>query len=186
MPIIFMNIKAGITSGENMLSQTMEKAFNDQVKWELYSSYLYLSMSSYCNNLGLAGFANWMRMQAQEELFHAMKFYDYIMERGGRAIMQPIDAPPSEWGGPLDVFEKVLEHEKHVTGLIHTLADLALDERDHAGSIFLQWFISEQVEEEATVADLVHKLRLIGGEGQGLLMLDKELSARVFTPPAQA
>lgn len=169
-----------------MLSKTMEQAFNDQVKWELYSSYLYLSMSSYCNELGLPGFANWMRMQAQEELFHAMKIYDYIMERGGRAIMQAIDAPPSEWNGSLDVFEKVYEHEQHVTSLINNLANLAQDERDHASTIFLQWFVSEQVEEEATVSDLVHKLRLINGEGQGLLMMDKELSARVFTPPAKA
>ncbi len=167
-----------------MLSENMESMLNDQVKWELYSSSLYLSMSSYCNDVGLSGFAHWMRLQAQEELVHAMKIYDHIIERGGRAIMQQIDAPPAEWDGPLDVFTKVHEHEQHVTSLINALADAAQDERDHASVIFLQWFITEQVEEEATASDLVAKLRMVNGQGQGMLMLDKELSTRVFSLPA--
>ncbi|MDR3044046.1 MAG: ferritin [Desulfovibrio sp.] len=167
-----------------MLSERMNQALNDQVKWEMYSSYLYLSMSAYFADMGLSGFANWMRVQAQEELFHAMKFYDFINERGGRVILQPIDAPPSSWEGVLDVFQKTLEHERHVTARINDLVNVAIEERDHATNIFLQWFVTEQVEEEDGVNDLLHKLRLINGEGQGMLLLDKDLAVRVFTMPA--
>jgi ferritin len=166
-----------------MLSDAMNKALNDQVKWEMYSSYLYLSMSAYFADLGMAGFAQWMRAQAQEELFHAMRFYDYINERGGRVMLQPIDAPQHEWKNTIDAFEETLKHEQHVTARINNLANLALDERDHATSIFLQWFISEQVEEEDSVKDILGKLRMINGEGQGMLMLNTELGTRVFTPP---
>ncbi|UZP68515.1 ferritin [Desulfovibrio mangrovi] len=166
-----------------MLSDAMNKALNDQVKWEMYSSYLYLSMSAYFADLGMAGFAHWMRTQAQEELFHAMKFYDYINERGGRVQLQPIEAPQHTWKNTIDVFEETLKHEQHVTARINNLANLALDERDHATSIFLQWFISEQVEEEDSVKDVLGKLRMINGEGQGMLMLNNELGTRVFTPP---
>lgn len=169
-----------------MLSDRMNQAINDQVKWEMYSSYLYLSMSAYCQDLGLSGFANWMRVQAQEEMFHAMKFYDYVLERGGKITLQAIDAPPATWSGPLEVFEKTLEHERHVTARINDLVNVAIDERDHATNIFLQWFVSEQVEEEDSVNDMLNKLRLINGEGQGMLMLDKDLATRVFTPPVAA
>jgi ferritin len=168
-----------------MLSEKMNQALNDQVKWEMFSSYLYLSMSAYFADKGMGGFAKWMRAQAQEELFHATKFYDYINERGGRVILQPIDAPQNEWAGTIDVFEETLKHEQSVTSLINNLVNLAIDERDHATNIFLQWFVSEQVEEEDTVNDVLGQLKMIGGEGQGMLMLDRELGQRVFTPPVK-
>ncbi|SIO40474.1 ferritin [Halodesulfovibrio marinisediminis] len=166
-----------------MLSEKMNQALNDQVKWEMFSSYLYLSMSAYFADKGMGGFAQWMRAQAQEELFHATKFYDYINERGGRVILQPIEAPDNDWANTLEVFEETLKHEQLVTSRINDLVNLAIDERDHATNIFLQWFVSEQVEEEDSVNDVLGKLKMIGGEGQGMLMLDSELGQRVFTPP---
>lgn len=168
-----------------MLSEKMEKALNEQVNWEMYSSYFYLSMSSYFESISLAGCAQWMRAQVQEELYHAIKIYDYINERGGRAIMEAIVKPPTDWDSPLAVFEEVLSHEQKVTGLINDLVNLALDERDHATNIFLQWFVSEQVEEEDTVGTVLDKFKLIGGDKSGLFVLDQELGNRVFTPPAK-
>ncbi len=166
-----------------MLSDQMAQALNDQVKWELYSSYFYLSMSSYFEHVGLAGCAVWMRAQSQEELFHAIKIYDFINERGGRALMQAIEQPPTQWESPLEVFEDVLAHEQKVTGMINNLVNLALDERDHATNIFLQWFVSEQVEEEASVGAVLDRFRLIGDNKSGLFTLDQELGKRVFVPP---
>ncbi len=163
----------------------MEKALNEQVNAELYSSYFYLSMSSYFESISLPGCASWMKAQAQEELFHGIKMYDYINERGGRAIMAAIDQPPSEWNSPLHVFEEILAHEQKVTGLINDLANLAQDERDHASSIFLQWFISEQVEEEASVGEVLDKFKLIKEDKGGLFAMDQDLGKRVFTPPAK-
>lgn len=168
-----------------MLNDKMEKALNAQVNWELYSSYFYLSMSSYFDSISLAGCAAWMTAQAQEELYHGMKIYDYINERGGRAVLAAINQPPSDWDSPLHVFEEVLDHEKKVTGLINDLVDLALEERDHASNIFLQWFVSEQVEEEAGVGSVLEKFRMIGDDKSGLFIIDRELSTRVFTPPAK-
>jgi len=168
-----------------MLSKNMEKALNGQVNWELYSSYFYLSMSSYFESISLAGCANWMRVQAQEELFHAIKIYDYINERGGRAILAAIAQPPSEWKTPLHIFEEVLSHEQKVTSLINGLVNLAVDERDHATNNFLQWFVSEQVEEEASASSVLEKFKLIGKDKSGLFAIDLELAKRVFTPPAQ-
>jgi ferritin len=168
-----------------MLSKNMEKALNEQVNWELYSSYFYLSMSSYFASISLAGCANWMRVQAQEELFHAMKIYDYINERGGRAILEAIAKPPFEWKSPLHVFEEVMSHEQKVTGLINGLVNLALDERDHATNNFLQWFVAEQVEEESSAASVMEKFKLIGKDKSGLFAIDLELAKRVFTPPAK-
>lgn len=168
-----------------MLSEKMEKALNEQVNWEMYSSYFYLSMSSYFESTSLAGCAQWMRSQAQEELYHAIKIYDYINERGGRAIMEAIAKPPSDWDSSLVVFEEVLAHEQKVTELINGLVNLALDERDHATNIFLQWFVSEQVEEEDTVGSVLDKFKLIGDDKSGLFVLDQELGSRVFTPPAK-
>ena len=165
-----------------MLTKKMEKALNEQIKWELYSGYLYLSMSAWCSERGLAGFANWMRIQAQEELSHAMRFFDYVTERGGRAVLAAIDAPPASWKSPLEVMEHTLEHEQLVTRRINDLVDVAKSEKDHATDIMLQWFVSEQVEEEDSVGEALAKVRLIGKDGGGLYMLDKELSARVFTP----
>lgn len=169
-----------------MLTPKMEQALNDQIKWELYSAYLYLSMSAYFADKGLPGFAHWMRMQAQEEHFHAMKFYDYVLERGGRVELQAIDAPPSGWSSSMEVMEETLKHEQHVTSLINDLVDVAISERDHASNIFLQWFVTEQVEEEDSVSEALAKLRLVGSEGNGIFMLDKEMGTRVFNPPVTA
>jgi ferritin len=168
-----------------MLSKKMEKAINRQINAELYSSYLYLSMATYFESISLGGFSNWMRQQAQEELFHAMKMFDFVCERGGRVILTAIDGPPSAWKSPLETFQNVLAHEQKVTALINDLVNLALDERDHATNIFLQWFVSEQVEEEATAGALADKLKLIGKDANGLFMLDTELGQRVFTMPVK-
>ena len=169
-----------------MLSTTMNDAVNEQIKWELYSSYLYLAMSAHFAGRGLDGFAHWMRLQAQEELLHAMKFYDFVIARGGHIHLQTVDAPPNDWKSPLAVFEATLTHEEHVTARINNLVNLALDERDHASNIFLQWFVTEQVEEEANVGEVLHKLRLVGDAGEGMFMLDKELGGRILGATAQA
>jgi ferritin len=163
----------------------MEQALNDQINAEMYSSYLYLSMSAYFDSVSLSGMAHWMNQQAQEEMFHAMKMYHYVNERGGRVLLKTIDQPPHEWDSTLAVFEHILEHEQMVTGLINDLTNLALDLRDHATNIFLQWFISEQVEEEASAGEIVDKLKLINGDANGLFMLDSELGKRVFTLPVK-
>ena len=167
-----------------MLGEKIQSALNKQVNAEMYSSYLYLSMSAYFKSLNLAGFANWMRVQAQEELVHAMKFYDFINERGGRVMLQQVEAPPTEWSSPLDVFENAYKHEQKVTGLINDLVNLVVGERDHATNIFLQWFVTEQVEEEASADEVVQQLKLVGDDSGGLFMLDREMGQRVFTPPA--
>jgi len=169
--------------GAIMLSNKIEKAINEQINAELYSSYLYLSMATYFESISLGGFSNWMRQQAKEELFHGMKMFDFVCERGGRTVLKAIAGPPSKWSSPLNAFENVLSHEQKVTGLINDLVNLALDERDHATNIFLQWFVSEQVEEESTAGTLVDKLKLIGKDANGLFMLDTELGQRAFTMP---
>ena len=166
-----------------MLKKKMLKALNNQINAEMYSSYLYLSMESYFQSVSLSGFASWMRGQVQEELFHAMKFYDYVNERGGKVALDTIHKPDSNWKTPLAAFEHILEHEQLVTGLINDLMDLAIAEQDHATRIFLQWFVSEQVEEEATVGEVVDKLRLIKDDSSGLFLLDAEMNKRVFTLP---
>jgi len=158
---------------------------NRQVNAELYSSYLYLSMAAYFESINLKGFANWMKIQAQEEVTHAMKFFDYINERGGRVTLDTIKKPPAEWKSPLDVFENTYKHEVNVTKMINSLVDLAIREKDHATYNMLQWFVAEQVEEEASADAIRQQLKFIGKDGRGLLMLDRELSRRVFTPPAQ-
>jgi len=156
----------------------MEKALNGQVNAELYSSYLYLSMNAYFKSVNLDGFANWMYAQAQEELMHAMKLYDFINQRGGRALLAAIEAPPDQWDSPLAVFEDTLKHEKKVTGLINGLVDIAMEERDHATQIFLQWFVTEQIEEEESVGNVLEQLKLLGDAKQGLFMMDRELATR--------
>lgn len=168
-----------------MSNKVLEKALNEQLNAEMYSAYLYLSMSAYFSDIGLDGFANWMRVQAKEEQFHAMKFYDYINERGGRVLLTAIEAPKTEWDSPLVCIEAVLEHEQKVTALVNGLVDLAIEERDHATNIFLQWFVTEQVEEEDSVNAVLNKLRLLDGESNGMFILDKEMSTRVFNAPAE-
>lgn len=169
-----------------MISEKMEQALNKQVNWELYSAYLYLSMSSYFSKAGLNGFANWMRVQAQEEQMHAMKIYDYVLARGGTAHLMGIAEPPSAWSSPETVFEETYAHEQKVTSLINGLVSLAIEEQDHATRNMLQWFVDEQVEEEDNASTLLGKVRLVGTDGSGLYMLDKELGARVFTSPSTA
>jgi ferritin len=168
-----------------MLSEKMQAAMNEQVNAEFYSAYLYLSMSAYFESQNLAGCANWMRAQALEEQTHAMKFFHHIAERGGRVTLKAIAAPPAEWDSPLTVFEHVLGHEQKVTGLINDLVNLALEEKDHASNLFLQWFVNEQVEEEASATDVLEKVRRVHDAPHGLWMLDRELGQRTFTPPAK-
>jgi ferritin len=168
-----------------MISQKVQDALNDQLNAELYSSYLYMSMSAYFQSLNLSGFANWMRVQVQEELVHATKFYDFLNERGGRVALTAIAGPPIQWNSPLDAFKAALEHEQKVTARINNLVDIASGERDHATHIFLQWFVTEQVEEEDNANSVVQKINLMGEAQGGLFMLDRELALRTFTPPAQ-
>jgi len=167
-----------------MINKKVQDAINEQINAELYSSYLYLSMSAKFEDMSLGGFANWMTIQAQEELFHGMKLYDYVNERGGRVHLKGIDEPPSEWKTPLAVFKEVYKHEQKVTSLINKLVDLSIKEKDHATTNFLQWFVKEQVEEEASADSILQKLKLVGG-GDGLFMMDKELGQRphIFTLP---
>jgi ferritin len=166
-----------------MIKEKVLEGFNKQINAEMYSSYLYLAMSAYFETLNLKGFANWMRVQAQEELVHAMKFYAFLHDRGGKVNLGPIDGPPTKWDTPLHAFEEAYNHEIKVTGLINSLVDTALEEKDHAANAFLQWFVTEQVEEEASADAVVQQLKLAGSDGSGLFMIDRELGQRVFTMP---
>lgn len=166
-----------------MLSKKLCNALNKQLNNELYSAYLYLSMSSYAASIGLKGSANWFMVQYQEEMVHAMKFYSYINSRGEHTELAAIAAPPTKFKNLLEMFEQTLTHEQFITSSINELTDLAQTEKDHATVIFLQWFVTEQIEEEENDRDIIGKLKLIGDNGQGLLMLDTELAARVFVPP---
>jgi len=167
-----------------MISKKMEKALNEQVNAELFSAYLYLSMEAYFKSLNLNGIATWMRVQTQEEVMHAMKIYDYVNERGGRVILKSISEPQAEWKSPLAAFEAAYQHEQKVTALINGLVNLAIEEKDHAANMFLQWFVNEQVEEESSADAIVQKLKLMADAPGGMYMLDNEMGQRVFTPPA--
>ena len=168
-----------------MISKKMNDALNAQVNAEMFSSYLYLSMSAWCNERSLSGFGNWMRIQAQEELFHGMKIYDYILERGGQVKLATIDQPSAEWASPLAVIEEVAQHEAKVTGLINDLMEVAIQEKDHASNIFLQWFVEEQVEEESSVGEVLERLKMIGDASAGMFAMDMELGKRVFTETSE-
>lgn len=161
-----------------MLSETMQAAMNAQIKNELYSGYLYLSMAAWAEGQNLPGFAHWMMVQAQEELGHAMKFYEFIHDRGGRVELQAIDQPPVAFAGPTDLFEKTLAHEKQVTARIHNLYKTAQEEGDFASVAFLQWFVTEQVEEERNAEQILALLKMAGEKGQALIMLDRSLAQR--------
>jgi ferritin len=167
-----------------MISKKMQAAFNDQIGAEIFSAHLYLSMAAYLESADLPGLASWMRIQYQEEVSHGIKMFEYLIERDGRAVVPAIEAPQSEWSGVLNVFEAVWDHEQKVTGLINNMVEVALTERDHAANIFLQWFVNEQVEEEATARGIVQQLKMLGDSKAGLFQIDRELGARVFTPPA--
>lgn len=163
-----------------MLTKKMESALNTQVNEEFWASYLYLSMAAYFSAEGLPGFASWMHVQAQEEATHAMKLYSYIIERDGRVTLEPIKAVTTTWDSPLAVFKAALEHEQKVTGMINSLVDIATEEKDHATRSMLQWFVDEQVEEEASAKEIIDSLVLIGANGFGIYSLDKELKGRTF------
>ena len=161
-----------------MINSKIATALNDQLNLEYYSAYSYLAMSAYFLTQNLNGFAHWMRVQAQEELGHGMKIYDFLDDREAEIRFQALDAPKQNWDSPLDVFEDSLAHEQKVSQSIYNIADLALSERDHATHTFLQWFIAEQVEEEAAVKELIDTLKLVGTEGNGLFLLDRDLAQR--------
>ena len=166
-----------------MLRQETNEALNDQLQLEFASAYLYLGMAAHFAGASLPGFAHWMRLQHDEELAHALKFFDFITQRGGRVVLQPIEAPPPDYGSPLEVFERALEHERQVTERIHKLLAGAVEARDYPTQTFLQWFVTEQVEEESTAQATVDRLRLAGGNSTALLFLDRELASR--TPATQ-
>ncbi len=157
----------------------MEAALNDHINAELFSSYLYLAMSADFQSKALRGAANWMRIQAQEELLHAMKFFDFVTERDGRVLLGQVEKPKMEWDSALAAFEEALEHERMISGRINNLVDLALAEKDHAANTFLQWFVTEQVEEEANAQAIVDQLKMVGDHGVALFMVDGELGKRV-------
>ena len=161
-----------------MLDKTMERAINRQIKAEFYSAYLYLAMAAHADAANLPGFAHWMRVQTQEEIEHGMKFYKYVNERGGRVVLEAIDRPPEEFESALDLFEKTLEHEQHVTALIHELYALAIEQKDYASQVALQWFVEEQVEEESNATAILETLKLAGDSGNALIMLDRALGSR--------
>lgn len=161
-----------------MISNKMQDAVNNQIQAEFASANLYLAMSAYCESSNLKGFAHWLRVQYQEETTHALKLFDYLLERGGQVKVQSIDAQAAEFGSPLNIFEKVLAHEQHVTALINQLYELAVAEKDYAGQVFLQWFITEQVEEEASASSILETLKMLPDKSGALLYLDKELGKR--------
>ena len=161
-----------------IISKKMQEAINGQINEELYSAYLYLSMSADFSTKNFSGFANWMRVQAGEELEHAMKFYEYVLERGGVVDLHAIAEPPKEWNSPLEAFKAAYGHEKYITDKINNLMELAISENDYATINMLQWFVNEQVEEEASTDEVVERLRMTGDTGGGLFMLDRELGQR--------
>ena len=161
-----------------MISQALQDAFNEQIKNELYSAYLYLSMSAYFQRINLPGSAHWMRLQSQEEVSHAMKLFDHLNDRGGHVVLQAIDQPSSEFKSPLDMFQQALAHEQKVTGMINKLYALAVKENDYPAQVELQWFVTEQVEEEKNATEIVEQLKMVGEHGPSLIMLDRQLGAR--------
>ena len=166
-----------------MLNQKILNALNDQMIFEMYSANIYLSMATWFDEKNLSGFANWMKVQYQEEMFHATKFYNYINDRGGRVLIKAIDAPATEWASPLAIFENALEHEQLVTKRINKIAAMVAEQNDFATANVMQWFVTEQVEEESNVDAVIQQLKLMEGAAGGLFMLDRELAQRVYTPP---
>src|SRR6266498_1629642 len=161
-----------------MIGKAMQDAMNEQINKELFSSYLYLSMAAYFEARNLSGFAHWMRVQADEEREHAMKFYNFILERGGNVLLKAIDAPKTEWSSSLEVAQEVAAHEAKVTASIYALYELAQQEKDYPTQVMLQWFITEQVEEEKNASEILANLKLIEERATAVLMLDKQLGKR--------
>jgi ferritin len=168
-----------------MLNNKVEEALNEQLNREMYSAYLYLSMSACCTFKGLKGFANWFMVQYHEEMLHTMKIYEYINLQGGRVLLKALAGPPSEFESALEMFRRTLEHERFITRSINDLMETAIAEKDHATQIFLQWYVTEQVEEESNDNEILARLKIVGSDSQGLLLLDRELAARVTTVPTE-
>ncbi|MBN2064974.1 MAG: ferritin [Sedimentisphaerales bacterium] len=166
-----------------MISDKMAAAINTQVNREMYSAYLYLAMSAYSESIDLPGFANWFRIQYQEEMVHAFGLYDYLISRDYTPVLLAIEQPPKAFGTPLEIFKAALEHEKKVTAWINELVTMAVAEQDYAAQSFLQWYVKEQVEEEATAKLIIQELKMAGNDGSTLFMINRELGARVFTAP---
>lgn len=160
------------------MNERLEKAFNQQINEELFSSYIYLAMAAHFESRNLEGFAKWMKLQAQEEVEHAMRLFTHITRRGGQVVLKAIGEPPVDFGSPLEAFEKALAHEKHITGTINALYEIALEEKDYPAQLELQWFIGEQVEEEENVGGVVELLKMAGDNEGAFLMLDRELGNR--------
>lgn len=161
-----------------MPSKKIESALNQQIQSEFYSAYLYLSMSAFCQEIHLDGFAHWLQVQSKEEIGHAMRLYKYLNNRGGRVILKAIDQPPQGFKSPRRMFEQILKHEQEISTAVHKLYKLAQDEKDYATEVELQWFINEQVEEEKTVGDILQKLTVVGDQPATLLMMDHHLGSR--------
>lgn len=166
-----------------MIPDKITKAFNEQIMHEFYSAYLYLSIAAWLESEGLEGMARWMRVQVMEEMTHAMKFFDHILERGGKPELLAIEKPPVKWESPLAAFKDALKHEEFISGKINELMTLSLAENDHGSRTMLQWFVDEQVEEEDNASKNVYNVEMVGDRGQGLLMVDREMGARVFNVP---
>lgn len=166
-----------------MINEKVGNIINEQINKEFYSSYLYLSMSAHFSDIGLLGFANWTRIQAQEETAHAMLMYDFLIDRGYKVKLSAIDATPNKWGSNLSIMEEILKHEVYVTGLINNIYSIAEEAKDRATMSYMNWFIDEQVEEEANSKEIIDKLKLIGDDKSALYLLDKDLTARVFVQP---
>jgi len=166
-----------------MINEKIRKAFNEQINHELYSAYLYYSMAAYLHSIGLDGMAQWMHTQVLEEMLHAQKFFDHIVERDGKVELEAIKKPQLEWKSALDIFQAAYKHEQFISGKINDLMSLSREENDYASQGMLQWFVDEQVEEESSTSKIAQQLELVGETGNALLMLDKELGARVFKPP---
>ncbi len=169
-----------------MINEKIEKALNVQINKEFFSSYLYLSMSSYFESKNLTGMANWMKIQADEEHLHAMKFYTYVIQKGGRVILASIETPKNSWKSPLDAYEDTYVHEQFITASINDLVHLSLEEKDYATHNFLQWFVTEQVEEESNVTKIIDDLKMVGENNYGIFMLDRELGTRQPAPQTPA
>jgi len=166
-----------------MINKKMEQAINNQINAEFYSAYLYLAMAADFDSINLKGFAQWMRTQAMEEMTHGKKFYDFLMNRGGKVVLADIKAPPKSWKTPLVAFQDAYKHEEKVTSLINELVDLSIEIKDYATNAFLQWFVNEQVEEESSLNDIIHSMQLLDKNTAGLYQFDKELGLRLFVPP---
>ncbi len=167
-----------------MINKKIQDSINKQINAEMFSSYLYLAMNAYFEDMGLKGFAHWMKVQAQEEMCHAMIFYNYLNDRGGRVILESIEKPTFEWANPVAVFENVYAHEQYVTSLINDIVSLSMEEKDHATTAALQWFVTEQVEEEDSANDILNRLKLVGSDNSALFMMNDELATRVFALPS--